>query len=207
MGEGYLTEGTKLGRKVAIKLLPAETTQHRTARRLLREARSASAINHPKIVTIYSIEEAEGVDFIVMEYVEGDTLKSRIELGPLSPQELLDLGAQIGHALTSAHAAGLIHHDIKPANILITPRGQAKVMDFGLAKVARQGVTIDSEAETQSLLTAPGVIVGTMPYMSPEQKEPDPQCCLRAEPVPSLPVTHRHRYPGCSHASDADTSL
>ena len=139
MGEVYKAEDTKLGRTVAIKLLLASDMQRPTARRrFLQEAQSASALNHPNIVTIHAIEEADGIDFIVMEFVEGTTLKSLIHgEGALPLMRLLDIGIQTADALEAAHEINLIHRDIKSANILITPRGQAKVLDFGLAKLMR----------------------------------------------------------------------
>lgn len=170
MGEVYKAEDQKLGRQVAIKVLPAHTTKDPKAkRRLLQEARSASALNHSNIVTIHSIEEAEGFDFIVMEYVEGETLKSIIERAPLELAQLLELGSQTADALFAAHAAGLIHRDIKPANVLVTPRGQAKILDFGLAKTVQVGEDNVSVDVTMSKLTQAGMILGTIAYMSPEQ--------------------------------------
>jgi tetratricopeptide (TPR) repeat protein/predicted Ser/Thr protein kinase len=172
MGQVYKAEDTKLGRHVALKLLGPDAPQNDTARRrLLKEAQSASSLNHPNIVTIYAIEEAEGHDFIVMEYVEGETLKSFIERsGALPLTTLLDIGIQVADALEAAHAIGLIHRDIKPSNILVTPRGQAKVADFGLAKMLRPSdLDVDFEAPTLVELTDPGTILGTVAYMSPEQ--------------------------------------
>ncbi|MCM3905857.1 MAG: protein kinase [Pyrinomonadaceae bacterium] len=172
MGEVYKAEDTKLGRTVAIKLLLAGDNQKPTARRrFLQEAQSASALNHPNIVTIHAIEEADGLDFIVMEYVEGQDLKSLIDGdGALPLPRLLDIGIQTAEALSAAHEINVIHRDIKPANILVTPRGSAKVLDFGLAKVIRtvaQGV--DAEAPTLTNLTDEGTVLGTAAYMSPEQ--------------------------------------
>src|SRR3989304_10468293 len=170
MGEVYKAEDLKLGRQVAIKVLPADATQDKKAkRRLLQEARAASALNHPNIITIHSIEEAEGLDFIVMEYVEGETMESMIKRGPLEASQLLDLGSQAADALFAAHAAGLIHRDIKPSNILVTPRGQAKILDFGLAKIVQLADEKLSGQDTLSRLTRTGMIVGTIAYMSPEQ--------------------------------------
>ena len=172
MGEVYKAEDTKLGRNVAIKLLPADATSNTTAkRRLLKEAQSASALSHPNIVTIYAIEEVDGLDFIVMEYVEGETLKAYIERnGALPLTTLLDLGIQVADALQAAHEIGIIHRDIKPANILITPRGIAKVADFGLAKTVRASTDeVDFEAQTVLDLTGAGTVLGTVAYMSPEQ--------------------------------------
>ena len=173
MGQVYRAEDTKLGRYVALKLLAPDATADLTAkRRLLSEAQSASVLNHPNLVTIYAIEEADGVDFIVMEFVEGETLTSHLAVnGALSLTSLFDIGIQIADALEEAHSIGLIHRDIKPANILITPKGVAKVTDFGLAKMFRLSTDqIDREAQTLAAnLTGPGIVLGTAAYMSPEQ--------------------------------------
>jgi serine/threonine protein kinase/ABC-type transport system substrate-binding protein len=175
MGEVYKAEDLKLERLVALKVLPPSATEDKNAkRRLLQEARAASALNHPNIVTIYSIEEAEGFDFIVMEYVEGDTLKGIIDRGPVEISHLTELGSQVADALYAAHSAGLIHRDIKPSNILITPRGQAKILDFGLAKVVQLADERLSGEDTMSKLTRTGMIVGTVAYMSPEQTRGEP---------------------------------
>jgi predicted Ser/Thr protein kinase len=177
MGEVYKAEDSRLGRFVAIKRLPPETARDEKARqRLLREARSAAALNHPNIVVIHAIEAAEGSDFIVMEYVEGQTLKALLGRGPLELPRLLDVGAQVAEALAAAHALGLIHRDLKPANIVITPQGRAKVLDFGLAKMHRRQVgTCDFEAATVTAdLTDSGAIIGTVAYMSPEQTRGEP---------------------------------
>lgn len=172
MGEVYKALDTKLGRHVAIKLLPEEAIADLIAkRRLLVEAQAASALNHPNIVTIHSIEESEGLDFIVMEFVEGETLKSTIDTnGALPLPALLDLGIQIADALEAAHEIGIIHRDIKSSNILITPKGNAKVLDFGLAKLVRQvRDEVDNEAPTLADITYSGAVVGTAHFMSPEQ--------------------------------------
>lgn len=173
MGQVYKAEDTRLGRNVALKLLAPEATRDQTARRrLIAEAQSASVLNHPNIVTIYAIEEADGVDFIVMELVEGETLTSYLAVnGALPFSSLLDIGIQIADALNAAHSIGLIHRDIKPANIMITPKGVAKVTDFGLAKMVRLSTDeIDREALTLAAnLTGPGIVLGTAAYMSPEQ--------------------------------------
>ena len=173
MGQVYRAEDTKLGRYVALKLLAPEATRDQNAkRRLLAEAQSVSGLNHPNIVTVYAIEEVDGVDFIVLEFVEGDTLTSHLALnGALPLTSLMDVGIQIADALDAAHSVGLLHRDIKPANILISPKGVAKVTDFGLAKTVRVNTEeIDREALTLAAnLTGPGIVLGTAAYMSPEQ--------------------------------------
>ena len=171
MGDVYKAEDTKLSRTVALKFLPPSVSQELQAkRRFLKEAQSASALNHPNIVIIHAIEECDGADFIVMEYVEGQTLKKAIvQDGALSVAKLLDVGIQVADALDAAHHVNVIHRDIKSANILITPRGIAKVLDFGLAKTLRPSDTIDNEAPTLLDLTDEGVVMGTASYMSPEQ--------------------------------------
>ena len=168
MGEVYLAEDVQLGRRVAIKLLTAvAVADERANKRLLREARAAAILDHPNICSTYEVGEEGGRHFIVMQYVEGETLDVRMKRKPLDLSESLSIGAQVADALAEAHAHGIIHRDIKPSNIIITPRGQSKVMDFGLAKLIAGAV--ETEAETMSLLTTPGTVLGTMPYMSPEQ--------------------------------------
>lgn len=168
MGEVYLAEDIQLDRKVAIKFLtPDSTADEQARRRLVREARAAAKLEHPNICAIYEVSEAHGQSFIVMQYVEGETLAKWIQQKPLDLRESLTIAVQVAEALSEAQSRGIVHRDIKPGNIMITSRGQAKVMDFGLARVIAGAV--ESEAETESLLTTPGTIVGTMPYMSPEQ--------------------------------------
>lgn len=170
MGEVYKAEDLKLGRQVAVKLLPSGSHGDQNAKsRFIQEARAASALNHPNIVTIHSIEQASGYDFIVMEYVEGKTLKSLIENGAIEVSKLLDIGAEVADALFVAHSSGFIHRDIKPSNILVTARGQAKILDFGLAKAVGIADRPVSGEFTVSQLTKAGMILGTVSYMSPEQ--------------------------------------
>jgi serine/threonine-protein kinase len=170
MGVVYLAEDTQLERKVAIKLLPAESVADAQAkRRLVREAQAAAKLDHPNICSIYEVGEEGGHSFIVMQYVEGETLSSRIQRKSMDIPEALEIAEQVADALAAAHSRGIIHRDIKPQNIMLTGRHQAKVMDFGLAKVVRDRSMAGSEAATESLLTEPGAIVGTVQYMSPEQ--------------------------------------
>jgi serine/threonine protein kinase/Tfp pilus assembly protein PilF len=175
MGVVYEAEDTKLGRHVALKFLPVDLAQDATSlERFQREARAASALNHPGICTVYAIEQHEGQHFIAMELLEGETLAERIRRGPFELGPLLELGTQIADALESAHSKGIVHRDLKPANIFVTPRGQAKILDFGLAKIERPrpGGADHSEAPTAvqpNELTSAGTAMGTVSYMSPEQ--------------------------------------
>lgn len=177
MGVVYKAEDVRLGRAVALKFLPEELCQDRQAAdRFRREARAASALNHPNICTIHDIDEHEGQIFIVMELMEGRTLKHYIGNRPCKIAWLLEVGTQIADALDAAHAKGIVHRDIKPANIFVTERGQVKVLDFGLAKLVRQmtsAVAAGSAAETE-LSSSGGLLVGTVGYMAPEQLEGEP---------------------------------
>ena len=170
MGEVYRARDTKLDRTVAIKLLPLSATRNPEARqRLLQEARAAASLSHPNIVTIYSVDEAKGRDFIVMEHVEGETLRALSQAGGVEFPSWVEIGVQVADALAAAHSLGLVHRDIKPANILVTRQGVAKVLDFGLAKEISSLRDVQAGDATVAQLTAPGIILGTIAYMSPEQ--------------------------------------
>src|SRR5512143_727842 len=172
MGEVYRAVDTRLGREVAIKVLPAEVSAD--AARLSRfenEARAASALNHPNIVTIHEIGRADGVSYIVMELVDGKTLRELLAPGALPTRKLLQVAAQAASGLAKAHAAGIVHRDLKPENLMVTGDGVVKILDFGLAKLMQPAALDDDnpDAPTATHVTQPGAILGTVGYMSPEQ--------------------------------------
>src|SRR4030095_2577285 len=170
MGQVYLAEDTKLGRKVALKLLPASYTRDESRlRRFQQEARAASALNHPNILTIHELGEVDGEQFIATEFVEGETLRERLQRAPLNLAETLDVAAQIAGALAAAHKAGIVHRDIKPENIMLRHDGYVKVLDFGLAKLTEQQEPATQTRATENVDISSGLVMGTVKYMSPEQ--------------------------------------
>src|ERR1044072_7178867 len=174
MGEVYLAQDERLGRKVALKLLYDDVMEGDDwVRRFEQEARAASALNHPNIITIYEVGQTGSSRFISAEYIEGETLRQRLKRGVMTTIEVLDIAIQTATALSTAHKAGIIHRDVKPENIMLRPDGYVKVLDFGLAKFTEPPLgssqASDPEAKTQSVInTNPGAVMGTVHYMSPE---------------------------------------
>ncbi|MGH9779388.1 MAG: serine/threonine-protein kinase, partial [Candidatus Acidiferrales bacterium] len=167
MGEVYRAHDERLDRDVALKVLPAGTLADDAARKRFRkEALALSRLNHPNIATIFDFDTQNGVDFLVMEYLPGDTLAEKLGAGPLPEREVARLGAQIASALEEAHDQNVVHRDLKPGNVVLTPKGQAKVLDFGLAKTLRPG---GAQAVTADSFTESRAAAGTLPYMAPEQ--------------------------------------
>src|SRR6185503_8491445 len=172
MGEVYRARDTRLGRDVAIKVLPADVSAHpdRLAR-FEREARMVAGLNHPNIVTLFSVEDEGDVRFLTMELVEGQSLDRHVTPGGLPLARVLDVGIALSDALTAAHEKGVVHRDLKPANVMLTREGRVKVLDFGLAKLAVVDLGLDATqaATLAAPLSSAGLIVGTVPYMAPEQ--------------------------------------
>lgn len=175
MGEVYLALDTKLDREVAIKVLPPDSlTAENCKRQLLREAQAAAKLDHPNICTVHEVNETDSLTFIVMQYIKGETLAEKMMRQPLELNTVLALAEQAAEGLAEAHTHGVVHRDLKPQNMMITPRGQLKILDFGLAKQLPSGDSVDTEAPTAALLSRPGHVIGTMPYMSPEQVRGEP---------------------------------
>ena len=170
MGEVYLARDPRLDRSIAVKVLPPQLAQNESDRdRFQREARAASALSHPNIAHVYDVGEQDGTHFITMEFVEGESLRALVSRGPLEPARVLDIGVQMASALEEAHARSIVHRDIKPANAIMSSKGQVKILDFGLARHTRGAASpLDSRHSTEALTQA-GVVMGTVPYMSPEQ--------------------------------------
>lgn len=172
MGEVYLAKDKKLGRKLALKLLPADYTRDKDRlRRFQQEAQAASALNHPNILTIYELGQVGGQQFIATEFVEGETLRQRLNRAPLTLSETVDIAFQMASALSAAHRAGIVHRDIKPENIMLRPDGYVKILDFGLAKLTQQEERFPKPIETDKTEISSGLVMGTVKYMSPEQAQ------------------------------------
>jgi non-specific serine/threonine protein kinase len=170
MGEVYLARDPRLDRAVALKILPRDVASDPgRMQRFTREAKAASALNHPNVATIYDIGESDALHFIAMEYVEGCTLAEKIAGGPLTPTETIEIAIQVADALDAAHVKGITHRDIKPANLMLTPRGHVKVLDFGIAKTMPQEPLVATTTSSTGAQTVVGTIIGSLPYMSPEQ--------------------------------------
>jgi Tol biopolymer transport system component/serine/threonine protein kinase len=174
MGEVYLAQDTKLRRKVALKILPSFNLNEDEARgRLLREAQTAATLEHPNICTIYEVDESEGCSFIAMQYIEGQTLSDKLKLEGTVLRDAVNIGCQVADALSEAHKLGVVHRDIKPSNLIITPRQTVKVLDFGVAKFIAGSQRDGDGIDTSQFLSTPGTVIGTLPYMSPEQVRGD----------------------------------
>ena len=172
MGEVYLAQDTKLGRKVALKILPPEFAEDQDRMsRFVREAKSASALNHPNIITIHEINEFDGTHFIATEFIDGKTLNEFAKSNPLNFKATLEIAIQSASALDEAHSAGIVHRDIKPDNVMVRANGLVKILDFGIAKLSEAPKNLGEEDATaiQQPSTSPGMIIGTANYMSPEQ--------------------------------------
>ena len=175
MGEVYLAVDTKLDRKVAIKILRLDSLpEENLTKRLRREAQAAAKLDHANICAVYDVNEADSLTFIVMQYIEGETLAEKMDRQPLELSTVVAVVEQAAEGLAEAHTHGVVHRDLKPQNLMITPRGQLKILDFGLAKQVYTSDQVDADASTASMLSTPGNVVGTMPYMSPEQLQGEP---------------------------------
>ncbi|HEX9368932.1 MAG TPA: serine/threonine-protein kinase, partial [Vicinamibacterales bacterium] len=203
VGEVYLADDPRLRRQVALKILNAKFAEDESARgRFLREAQMAASLDHPNICTLHEIGTDGGSDYLVMQFVRGETLAQRLERGRLPLREALEIAVQLADALAYAHENGVIHRDIKPQNVMLTPEGRVKLMDFGLAKAPGR---LDDQQETHAALTAAGVFLGTIAYMSPEQLAGRP--ADERSDIFSLGMTlyeifaGRHPFAGPTHAA------
>jgi serine/threonine protein kinase len=195
MGVVYRARDTTLQRDVALKFLPpALALDPEALHRFVREARAASALNHPNILTVYDLDENAAGRFIVTELVEGDSLRDLVSESALNLEDALDVSAQIASALAAAHEAGIVHRDIKPENVIRRRDGRVKVLDFGIAKLARQGDPEDPDSTTDLGVTAPGIVVGTLRYMSPEQARGADVDGRSAERQPAVSRARRGRH-------------
>jgi serine/threonine protein kinase len=206
MGEVYRARDTRLGREVAIKILPADlVADEGRRRRFVQEAQAASALNHPHIITIYEIESAGDIDFIVMEYVRGKSLDALIPPHGMRLSEVLRIAIPVADALAAAHTRGIIHRDLKPANVIIATDGAVKVLDFGLAKLVGDDETSDAETPTvtaHAALSVPGTVAGTAAYMAPEQAIGG-QLQERRQQLRNRPRSRRHPEDRMVHALSA----
>src|SRR5438445_4081071 len=169
MGAVYRARDTRLGRDVAIKILTAVTLSDREKlQRFEQEARATGMLNHPNLLTIYDVGNSEGTPYLVSELLEGETLRTRVDRGPIPPRKAVDIALQLAHGLAAAHEKGIVHRDLKPENVFITKEGRIKILDFGLAKLTEPAVSA-SDIRTQASGTEPGLVLGTVGYMSPEQ--------------------------------------
>ena len=168
MGEVYRARDSRLGRDVAIKVLPLLATDSDRLRRFEQEARAAAALNHPNILAVFQMGTYEGAPYLVSELLEGETLREQLKRGPLSVRKAIEYGVQIAHGLAAAHEKGIVHRDLKPENLFVTRDGRVKILDFGLAKLTQPRSSSDS-ATKLTQVTEPGVVMGTVGYMAPEQ--------------------------------------
>ncbi|MCA1559766.1 MAG: serine/threonine protein kinase [Acidobacteria bacterium] len=208
MGEVYRARDTKLGRQLALKVLPVDVSMDAGRRdRFELEARSASALNHPNIVTIYEIGRVDSTSYIAMELVSGRTLRDLLAEGALPIRRFLALAAQIADGLARAHEAGIVHRDLKPENVMVTRDGAAKILDFGLAKLVAAAGSDISERATVASQTRPGLVLGTVGYMSPEQASGKPVDCVRTSSPWERCCTRWPPPGGHSHAAPARRPL
>src|SRR5207249_838520 len=214
MGEVYLAWDITLDRKVALKLLPEKVaTNERRMLRFVQEAKAASALNHPNIITIHEIGTEPGAHFMVTEFIDGENLRHHLRRAPVTLTEAIDIAMQIASALSSAHSAGIIHRDIKPENIMLRHDGIVKVLDFGLAKLTERwrADDVDRDAATQAFVhTEPGMVIGTTAYLSPEQAralEVDPRTDIWSLGVVLYEMITRHTPFKSDTASDTSAAI